>query len=167
MNNQKNRHRHCRLAGTVLGVIALGMTATVSADPDWTAAPTYDTVTLSAGFSPDPSQIWLDAGGSSPVTSNLGPNCTGYIHQEAPDVDLNYIAGSYPLYIYVKSGGDTTLVVNAPDGRWYCNDDFMDLDPMVVFSNPASGMYNIWIGVHGSDELEDALLNISENNPSR
>ena len=36
---------------------------------------------------------------------------------------LNYRAGSYPLIISVASRSDTTLVVNGPDGSWYCDDD--------------------------------------------
>ena len=135
-------------------------------EPDWTAEPSYGSHHLAAGFTHDPWTQSLQAGGSSPVSGKLGPNCTGYIMASAPDLDLHYTAGSMPLYVTVSSSADTTLVINAPDGRWYCNDDFNGLDPVVMFQNPPSGMYNIWVGVHCSDQMQPATLKITELNPA-
>ncbi|MGQ4880125.1 hypothetical protein ACOJCM_16275 [Billgrantia sp. LNSP4103-1] len=154
-----------------LGLIALSMVAAATSahaqEPDWSAEPSYGSVHLQAGFTPDPWTQSLQAGGSSPVSAKLGPNCTGYIMASAPDVDLHYTAGNMPLYVSASSGSDTTLVINAPDGRWYCNDDFNGLDPVVMFQNPPSGMYNIWVGVHGSDQMQSATLRITELNPTQ
>lgn len=101
------------------------------------------------------------------MTRDLGPGCTGYINFSAPDVDLNYTPGRSHLFIQVESDVDTTLVIYGPDRRWYCNDDFGSLNPMVVFHNPPQGNYNIWVGRHGSSQLAPATLKITEINPIR
>lgn len=143
----------CFLAGTAV------------ANPNWRAEPTYTTVNLTAGFMPDPWRQSLQAGGGDAVSAKLGANCTGHIHNAAPDVDLNYTAGSGTLYIRVASSADTTLVVYDPAGNWYCSDDAVGLDPVVTFSSPRTGNYNIWVGTHGGS-LQSAELQITELNPS-
>lgn len=149
---------------TLLSLLAL---PALAQEPNWRAAPTYTTVDLSAGFWPDPWTFELQAGGSMLMPSNLGYDCGGFVHGKAPDVDLNFSAGSLNLFIHVQSRADTTLVINAPDGRWYCNDDAIGLNPMVMFSNPRSGNYNIWIGTYSSGSLEPATLLITEIDPRR
>ena len=53
--------------------------------------------------------------------------------------------------------------MNAPDGRWYCNDDANGLNPQVWWSNPMSGQYDIWIGTYGSGSgMASSTLTISE-----
>src|SRR5690606_9414418 len=89
--------------------------------PDYTARPAYATVSLTAGFPDDPRVVALHAGGHIDAQV-VGSNCRGFI-AEAPDVRLYYDAGSLPLIISADSRADTTLVVNDPDGRWYCDDD--------------------------------------------
>lgn len=119
---------------------------------DVSADPLYETLRLSEGFLPDPSVVSLTAGGGDDA-SHLGGGCTGDINNAQPDVDLVYeSSGSKRLGIYVKGGIDTTLVINAPDGRWYCNDDFgssSGTNPGVVFNKPQNGYYNIWVGTYG------------------
>ena len=63
---------------------------------------------------------------------------------------------------------DTTLAVNLPDGRWVCDDDSGEgTDPLVTFSNPESGNYNIWVGAYGSnDNYGRAVLYVTERNPN-
>ena len=134
---------------------------------NWRAVPTYTTVDLRAGFTPDPWTQELQAGGSTRVPSGLGNDCVGLVHASAPDVDLNYTAGSFNLYIHVESSADTTLVIYGPDRRWYCNDDAIGLNPMVVFNNPPSGNYNIWVGTYDSGNLRPATLKITEIDPRR
>lgn len=128
---------------------------------DFNAAPTYETVHLQGGFPDDPYVVYLSSGGGSDA-SYLGGDCRGYI-ANAPDVRLNFEPGSLPLIISAASGADTTLVINAPDGRWYCDDDSGEgLNPSLVFSNPQYGRYEIWVGTYGVAELYDAELHISE-----
>lgn len=118
-------------------------------DPNWRATPVYGTITLRGGFTPDPTTASVQAGGSSrnPIQ---GSGCTGYLSLSAPDVDLNYTAGSLPLSISAASGSDISLLVYTPDGRWLCDDDGADapLDPKLTISNPRSGNYNIWVATY-------------------
>ena len=131
---------------------------------DWSAQPTYGTINLSAGFSPDPHMRSISAGGSQAVP-DFGAGCRGYA-ATAPDLDLNYNAGGFPLNIYAKSGSDVTLIVNAPDGSWHCSDDVSGTNPQVHFSRPLSGNYNIWIGTYrSSGTLPESVLYISEVDP--
>ncbi|WP_424812625.1 hypothetical protein [Roseococcus sp. YIM B11640] len=120
---------------------------------------------LTTNFQPDPRSIDVTAGGNI-NSERLGNGCTGSI-ANAPDVRLQYTAGQYPLYISVQSGSDTTLVVNLPDGSWVCNDDMNDLNPGIVLNRPASGQYDIWIGVFGGGAGAPAKLLISEIPPRR
>ena len=136
-------------------------------EPNWRAAPTYGTIDLSAGFTPDPYLRSIAAGGANEVSLG-GSECTGYIHAAAPDLDLDYHnAGQYQLAIYAKADTDITLIVNAADGRWYCSDDVSGTNPAIIFSNPQSGNYNIWIGTYrpSSTPLPESVLYISEMAP--
>lgn len=138
-----------------LSVLAVPVTA-----QDVSATPNFGTVNLSAGFTPDPRTISVTSGGSI-AASNVGSNCAGSI-SNAPDVRLSYTAGSLPLIISVNSSSDTTLVINAPDGRWYCDDDSGDgVNPSVRFNSPQSGRYEIWVGSYGGGNAQ-ATLAISE-----
>lgn len=134
--------------------------------PDYSQPPSYGTVSLYAGFAPDPYVVNLDSGGDIDAGQAIGGSCRGYIAR-APDVRLNYDAGSYlPLIISVDSATDTTLVINGPDGQWYCDDDGGDygLNPSVRWNQPGSGQYDIWVGTYASASLAPARLFISEIN---
>lgn len=133
---------------------------------NWEAKPMYGTVNLAAGFSPDPHETRVAAGGGTAIGASLGPNCQGGVDAGQPDVDLNYTAGASALYIYVRASADTTLAIYGPDSRWYCNDDFGSSNPLVVFHNPRSGNYNIWVGTYAASGANPpARLLISEVNP--
>jgi hypothetical protein len=144
------------ICGAVL-VAATSVTA-----QDYNAAPTYGTTTLTSGFTPDPQVVNLQSGGTINAT-NISSGCSGYI-ANAPDVRLNFTGGSLPLIISVTSTSDTTLIVNGPDGQWYCDDDsgVNGLNPMVRFNKVQSGRYDIWVGTYGSGTLQAAQLQISE-----
>lgn len=135
--------------------------ATPALAQDTGADPSYGTVNLNAGFLPDPYQVNLSSGGNTDA-SNIGSPCTGMI-ANAPDVRLVYSSGSSPLIISVNSSSDTTLVVNAPDGLWYCDDDTGEgVNPSVRFNKPMSGRYEIWVGTYGDGGYHSATLDISE-----
>lgn len=140
----------------VAGVLALA--ATSAAAQNYSLNPSFGTQWLSAGFSPDPYRVPVTAGGRLNA-SNVG--CVGYI-ANAPDFRLNYQSGGYSLYFSVQSSADTTLVVNAPDGRWYCNDDFNGYNPAVIFATPMSGQYDVWIGSYNPGSGLRSTLLISE-----
>lgn len=146
-------------AGAALAAFA---TAGVAVAQDFNANPNYGSVSLTAGFTPDPHVTNLQAGGNLNA-SNLSSNCRGTI-TNAPDVRLNYTAGSFPLILSVSSNADTTLVVNGPDGSWYCDDDggVNGFNPAVRFGSPQSGRYEIWVGTYSAGATQPAQLVISE-----
>jgi hypothetical protein len=131
--------------------------------PDWSLEPPYGSISLSAGFTPDPHTQQIAAGGSINA-SVVAPSCVGWIAQ-APDYRVNWTAGStgLPLIFSVASDSDTTLVINGPDGTWYCDDDGGEgLNPSIRFDGPASGQYDIWVGTYASGDLQSSTLHVSE-----
>ena len=129
---------------------------------DYSAPPTYGSVNLNAGFTPDPYTVQLTSGGARPA-SNVSSSCRGWI-ANAPDFSVTYSAGStFDLTIGAVSDSDTTLVVNGPTGRWYCDDDSGEgLNPSLTFANPSSGRYDIWVGSYREGDYASATLAISE-----
>ena len=123
----------------------------------------YGAINLSAGFSPDPTTRSIVAGGSVQVPNNAS-GCAGFV-SAAPDLELTYQAGGYQLNLYAESNDDITLVVNAPDGTWWCSDDVSGTNPHINFANPRSGTYDIWIGTYRSGTQPASLLSISEAAP--
>jgi len=146
---------------TMICGAALLVAASVAAQ-NFDEEPNYGSMDLTAGFDSDPRVVAVQAGGSS-AASNAGSNCTGFI-SHAPDLRLNYSAGSLPLIISADALSDTTLVVNGPDGSWYCDDDggVNGSNPAIRFNNPASGRYEIWVGTYRSGDMQPARLHISE-----
>jgi hypothetical protein len=132
---------------------------------NWQGTPSYGSVRLQSGFTPDPYNVQLSSGGPINAQQSLGNACRGYIATN-PDFDLYWTAGSgaLPLVISVASQADTTLVVRMPDGRWVCEDDggFGALNPGLRIDNPQSGLYDIWVGTYGGTNNYPATLSISE-----
>ena len=154
-------------ADGVISVSEIGFSG-VDNRMDLNAAPIHGSTTLVEGFLPDPHTVSVLAGGPIDADQGLGGlvvaegYCSGYVTQ-APSYELNYEAGESPLYIAATSFGDTTLVVNAPDGAWYCNDDAgMGVNSELVFTDPQSGVYDIYVGTFGGETGLDAELTISE-----
>ena len=104
-------------------------------------------VSLSAGFLPDPVTFEVYSGGGNDA-SNIGGSCVGMI-ADSPDVVVNFDSAGGPLSFGVYSDGDTSLVINGPDGRYYCNDDSNGLNPSFGWDSAPSGQYDIWVGAVG------------------
>ncbi|OLF71377.1 hypothetical protein AWH62_12565 [Maricaulis sp. W15] len=120
-------------------------------------------VYLSAGFTPDPQSVELAFEARLDATAEISPDCHGYISGSMPDVAVYYNAGSFPLILSASSHEDMTLVVNAPDGAWYCDDDSgSGLNPSIRFGEPQSGNYDIWVGRLLGPGSATARLSISE-----
>jgi hypothetical protein len=145
-----------------LGYQADGSAATGGSGIDYAGTPYFGEVALESGFAEDPYSVYISAGGANDA-STLGGSCTGSIGGP-PDFNLDYTAGSLPLYISATSDDDLTLVVNTPDGSWACDDDSGagPLDPGLTWSKPSSGVYNIWVGHYSGDGNPEATLHISE-----
>jgi hypothetical protein len=147
-------------AGAALAAVAV---AGVAVAQNYNLNPAYGTVNLTAGFTPDPYVVNVMSGGRNDAAQTVSSSCRGFV-ADAPDVRLNYSAGSFPLIISVNSSADTTLVVNGPDSSWYCDDDGgnQGMNPSLRFNSPQSGQYDIWIGTYGNASNQAAQLNISE-----
>jgi hypothetical protein len=129
-----------------------------------TSAPgSYGQVTLNSGFTPDPHNVSVNAGGPIDVSS-VRDECTGYVTARASYTLRYRQAGELPLYIGAVSDADTTIVVRAPDGSWHCDDDSAgNLNPLVSWEDPRNGRYQIWVGRFAVEgETAPAMLHISE-----
>lgn len=139
----------CGAAALALAVMAASLPAMAQ---DASQRPNFGTVNLRAGFTPDPMVVPITAGGNvnSNDASSLGGECVGMI-TDAPDYRINYTAeAGVKLTIRIRSNADTTLVVNGPNGNWYCNDDIgSSTNPGVVYRTPQSGQYDVWVGTYG------------------
>ncbi|MDF1769783.1 peptidase S1 [Maricaulis sp.] len=122
-----------------------------------------DDLYLSAGFTPDPRTVDLVLDARIDASTVSAPDCHGFVASEQPDVALYYNAGPFPLILSASAEQDMTLIVNAPDGEWYCDDDSgSGLNPSIRFGEPASGNYDIWVGRHIGPGPATARLSISE-----
>jgi hypothetical protein len=148
------------LAGASLPAIAPAALA-----QDWRLPPVTGAYEVTAGFLPDPLTVEVTAGGEVNSEANLPGTCNGFV-TERPTVRVVYQPGEFQLAFYATSGVDITMIVNAPDGRWYCRDDFQRLNPAVVFPNPEAGQYDIWIGTFARGNAGAvATLAITEGEP--
>lgn len=145
---------------TFIVALALAGLAGAAVAQDASLTANFGEVRLRAGFTPDPYTVNMTAGGSIDG-ARLPGSCVGSI-SAAPDFELTYTAGSFPLIFRTLSSEDTTLIINAPDGQWYCDDDsYGDGDAEVRFNNPQSGVYDVWVGKFGGGTTR-ARLQITE-----
>jgi hypothetical protein len=105
-------------------------------------------VELTGGFGPESYNVTVYAGGGIDA-STIANGCVGMVG-ESDSVTLSFTAYGGPLVISAYSEADTSLVVNGPDGRWYCNDDTEGLNPRVNWNSAQSGVYNIRVGAVSS-----------------
>lgn len=143
--------------------VALALSATAAnACPDWSQRPHFGSIQITAGFQPDPYVRNITAGG----TENLrrcGFNWDGFVSRK-PDFDLYYQGGGYPLTIAVTAQADAILLISAPNGDWYYNDDYRGFNPAITFQNPQNGLYDIWIGSWDGSRRNPGQLIITEYN---
>jgi hypothetical protein len=121
------------------------------------------TITLEAGFPVDPHLVNVLALGTR-AASSLRTDCTGYIGSH-PTLRIDWRGTSPELSFYVTSYEDTTLVVKDPSGGYHCNDDWpanASIDPLLLFNNPAEGIYTVWVGKYEIGGTASAQLQISE-----
>jgi len=132
----------------ILPLLIWASSSFTAAAQDADATPGQTSVSLSAGFA-DPYVVSFQANGDDLSAATLSSACGGIINA-APDVALNYTASAHaPLVISATSSGDATLLLNAPNGAWYCSDDESGTDASLTFRHPESGRYAIWVGVKG------------------
>jgi hypothetical protein len=140
------------------------LTPVPAATLNFSLPPNYGSTALTAGFLPDPFAVGITSGGPVNV-SYLGGICRGFA-TSAPDFSVNYTAGASSLLrFYFIGNGDSTLIINGPNGTYFCNDDsFGTLNPTIDFNNPTSGRYDIWIGSYSSGTFIPGTLYVTEIN---
>ena len=96
---------------------------------------------------PTPYAISVISGGNLEARlQGIPGNCRGFVTAQ-PDVIINYAQPSRRLGFFVDGQGDTTLVIRAPNGQWWCSDDEGGgQNPLVDIQNPQGGQYEIWVG---------------------
>ncbi len=151
---------HSRFAAAL--AMALAAASPALACPDWQGVPHFGTIDLTAGFEPDPAVYRITAGGTIDLSRCFNGGEAGYVTTR-PDFDLNWFGSSSQLTIAVQVGGaDAVLLVNAPDGSWYYSDDVRGSDPAITFSNPQTGLYDIWIGTYDGSRRNPGRLVFTE-----
>lgn len=156
----------------IIGVAALGAVFVLGYQAQTTAkqslqigggSANFGVHALNGGFMPDPRAISVVSGGNLDVSAmGLGPGCRGYATAR-PDAILRYSNPAGFLRFFVRAGGDTTLVVNAGDGRWHCDDDSGgSLNPMVDIAGPPGGQYDVWVGSYRAGENIRGTLHVTE-----
>lgn len=155
----KNRMIVAALAGALTTGLAC-ISGAAAQDPS--APPILGSRDLAAGFTPDPYVVTVAAGGPIDVEKipRLPAGCAGFITGR-PTLQIHYQAGRFPLIFATREGdGDTVLVVNGPDARWYCNDDSRNynVDSEIAFPSPTTGYYDVWVGTYLPGDFSATLL---------
>lgn len=129
-------------------------------DPYAASPSRFGTVSLHAGFSPDPRVVGGVGAGEVPASS-IHRKCRGWI-SEAPDYLLDAETAFLELNVFARSGQDVLLVVRTPDASVLCNDNRPGTrDPMIRGSFPI-GASQIWVGVHEQGDTATYRLGFSE-----
>ncbi len=159
-----------RLSGHIAVIAVLLSSAVVATAQNPEAPPADARLTLNLGFSPDPQEIILLAGGPTRLqrTDTNGGVFRGRIDEARPDIVLQYQGeGLLSLYVWVESQADTSLLIHAPDGTWYASNNYplrnttANLNPGVSIPRAQSGAYAIWVGTVEEAPAE-ARLSVSE-----
>lgn len=125
-------------------------------------ASNFGSVTLAANFAPNP-QLMNGTSGGQVQAGNLNAQCNGYISQ-TPDHLVNASASFAALRFAVNAGSnDTTLVIQAPNGTYTCNDDSEGLNPAATVMNATPGQYKVWIGSYQQGQNSAYALGVSTN----
>ncbi|MBF9032297.1 peptidase S1 [Rhodobacterales bacterium HKCCE3408] len=153
-------------AAGVLLAVALLSAGTAGACPSYNNPTVFGSANIQANFQPDPYIRNVTAGGTTDLagcTPFLGP---GFVVNR-PDFRFQYSGtsptGRLTIALQATSNVDTILVVNAPDGSWFYNDDYNgSTNSAIVFVNPLPGQYDVWTGSYYLSSNNPAQLIITE-----
>lgn len=122
-------------------------------------AQTSGTLVLTPGFLPDPQRLAGISGG--PIqASTLNPNCRGWISAQ-PNHAMNIPSGLPFLRVFAESSTDTTLVIRAPNGQFFCNDDTYGFNPNIDAAY-GPGTYYVWVGSYSQGNPAAYTISFSE-----
>jgi hypothetical protein len=129
--------------------------------PAVSGAQNFGSVSLNTGFMPDPQMLAGTSGGGMSASA-MGGDCRGWITPQ-PD---HYMFLNTPfgwLRVFVRSGGDTTLIIRGPlpSMMTQCNDDRFGLNPAVE-GYWAPGQYHIWVGSYSSGSMYPYQIGFTE-----
>lgn len=129
------------------------------------SASNFGSFRVTPGFLPDPQSVGVVSGGDLDVRAlGLGPGCVGWATRQ-PDyiMMLDGSSGSLRVYAVSTGGDDTTLIINAADGSWHCNDDsYGGTNPSVDLPGAGPGQYDIWVGSYRQGVQAHANLYVTE-----
>ncbi len=137
---------------------------------DYNLEANYGGIQLEAGFRDDPHLVEMVSGATEDAfvdvaATEIGADCVGY-STPSPDYKIQWTGSSQGLRIFFLSTqeeGDTTLIINLPDGSWMCADDSSGLNPLIDIVDPAEGQYDIWVGSFAPTENFPGYLAITES----
>lgn len=127
----------------------------------------YGSAELPGGFEPDPQALEMQAGGDIDVSAYLGGECAGFVTAQ-PDLEVAYTGAvgiNWLRFYFVAddAAADTVMVINDPNGDWWCADDsYSTFNPTVDFDSAPDGIYDIWVGAYESGELIPGVLYATE-----
>ncbi len=122
--------------------------------------PAFGSLSLRAGFMPDPHVVSGTAGG--PIRGNtVNRSCRGYYSPQPSHVVMTP-TGFRQFRVVVNSRTDTTLLVMLPNGQIACDDDGgSGSNPLVVTSSQA-GPIRVWVGTYSSGRSAPYNIGFSE-----
>lgn len=145
---------------TPADVAALGDMVLEGDELDFSYDPNFGSAELTSGFADDPYPIDMVSGGGVDTTY-LGGSCVGWA-AVSPDFRV-FWNGTGFLRFYFVGEGDTSLIINTPDGSFYCNDDSFDtFNPTIDFATAPAGQYDVWIGSYEEGSFVSGTLFITE-----
>ncbi len=129
--------------------------------------PMFGAVELTTAWEDDPFVAEVQGGGAIRA-SEASPGCAGWIANR-PDYWVQYRSlRVYDLTITARSEDPVTLVINLPNGEWYCTDGSNGVHaPIITLDNATSGVYSIWVGSFSPDSFPEAQILISEHGTTR
>jgi hypothetical protein len=148
----------------------LALLATLGVAPVLAQSANFDSLTLSAGFSPADGTVQGYTQGSFSLSSVANRDrsnnlCVGFA-DTTPDHILVLEQDFSQLTLQVDSGGgDTTLLVQGPDdGTVRCGDDTSrnNTDASIQDSEWTAGTYKVWVGAFESGVRYDYTLTVRE-----
>lgn len=152
-----------KLTKVMLAMLPVVAIAAIVIVPAISNAQNYGTVALASGFTPDPRMLSGTSGGGMSASA-FGGGCRGYVTPQ-PDHHLFLNTPFNWMRVFVRSSGDTTLIIRGPmpSMATRCNDDRFGLNPAVEGSW-AAGQYHIWVGSYSQAQMNPYQIGFTEMN---
>ncbi len=99
------------------------------------------------------------------IRNAAGAECPGF-YPAAPSFAFDLAAGTPYLRLFFVGTGDPALIIQMPDGLWYCDDDSFDTDypTVTILGNLSAGVVRAWIGSYTASDRPVGALSITRGN---